>query len=149
MSNELDELLKEHAKDLREEKANLQEQVKAIEALQRKIESIDRDLDRIRSLFPAKAKQNVAKKPRQRRTRKDRSDERAKLIRTVVDSGSRGTNRAELLVALNAHGDKQLETMYSNMLNQLQKTGEVVRVQTDPARRRSGRYYGPSFANQT
>jgi hypothetical protein len=106
-----------------EERARLQDAIKAAKAkrqeAQREIEQLEIELTAIAAYDAARKKTT---KPRAARGRRG---EKREAIRSLIAEHPDGLTRAQLLTAMEAHGDKGAEQSISNALAALKKAGRL------------------------
>jgi len=93
--------------------------MKQIDKLNKDIAKIDQEFEAIAAYEAAKSGKPVAKATRSAR----RSGVRDEVLAAIKSAGS--ANRADLLVQLNAKGDKAAEQSVSNALAALKKAGTI------------------------
>jgi hypothetical protein len=106
-----------------QERTRLQDAIKAAKA---KRQQAEHEIEQLESELTAIAAYDAArKKTTKPRAARGRRGEKREAIRSLIAEHRDGLTRAQLLTAMEAHGDKAAEQSISNALAALKKAGRV------------------------
>lgn len=140
MSNVLN-VLRGQLQELRAEKAETQKQIDGLKSLQRKVVTLDKQIRVLREATSKLEPPSRSKSPvgaRKRRTRKDRTELRTRVVQVVREAGVEGIPRKTILLRCGIKGDKSAEAYVSQRLDRHIKEGSMRR--RDPSTNPNSRW---------